>query len=425
MTVFLLFTLVSNLFSLANIPQTTSTDTSASGENSYIISTDGNVTHATSRSTNRIDFSSNDAAETVNRAISTLPQCGGRIFITAGAYELLSTIVINKPCTVEGEGSGRSHPGQGLTQLIFGNATGIKITCAGVRISHLQLKGAGEDYAGCYGIHLDASVEALNQNMNVEDVMIADTYYAIYGTGAHDIWDLLLSDVYINYCNQGLRIDKKTGAVQLQTWHIIISHARSDAIYLTRVDAIILDSIYLVEPGGNGIVIASYCSYPLMIRNCQIDECHENGIVLDFENPSSLWLTITDTQVKAYKSSVYVRNAQDIIISSCHLAASQLGTSNQAIVYIQSAYRVQISNCLIKNLSNQTRNCVELDNSSYCHVTNCQIDHSIGEASDIDFAIKETGTQSSSNQVTNNICVGISEGPVFTYAQSSINEGNS
>lgn len=82
MTVLLLFTLVSNLFSLANMPQTTSTETSASGENSYIISTDGNVTHATSRSTNRIDFSSNDAAETVNRAISTLPQCGGRIFIT-------------------------------------------------------------------------------------------------------------------------------------------------------------------------------------------------------------------------------------------------------------------------------------------------------------------------------------------------------
>lgn len=61
---------------------------------------------------------------------------------------------------------------------------------------------------------MDASSECLNQNIDVEDVMISDTYYAIYGTGTHDIWDLLITDVYINYCNQGIRIDKTGGAVQ-------------------------------------------------------------------------------------------------------------------------------------------------------------------------------------------------------------------
>jgi hypothetical protein len=395
-----------------------------SNANSYTILNDGNITYAVNESTKTLEYSSTDTGAVINKVIEALPAYGGKICIKAGNYALSSTIILNRTCVLEGEGSGRSHTAEGITQLNFGNMTGIRITSAGVRISHLQLRGCEETCTACYGIHLDASSNVLNQNIDIEDIMIVDTYYAIYGTGIYDIWDLRLCDIYINYCNQGIRIEKETGAVQLQTHHIIITHAKSDAVYLTRVDAAILDSIYFVEPGGNGIVITSYCSYPIMIRNCQIDECHENGILLNFEKPSSLWLTITDTQIKAYKSAIYIRRAQDIIISNCNLATSQLSKSNQTIVYVRDAHRVQLNSCLIKNLSNQTRNCIELNDSIYCHVTNCQIDHSIGEAENIDFSIKETGTTSNCNQIVNNICVGISKGPVFTYGANSVEKNN-
>lgn len=391
---------------------------------SYTILNDENITHVLNENTKTIEYSSTDTSAVINAALEALPDYGGKICIKAGNYSLLSTIILNKPCILEGEGSGCSYPAEGITQLNFGNTTGVKITSSGVRISHLQLRGCGDTAVACYGIHLDASSNILNQNLNVEDVMIVDTYYAIYGTGAHDIWDLYLCDVYINYCNQGIRIDKTTGAVQLQTNHVIITHAKSDAVYLTRVDAVILESIYFVEPSGNGIVIASFGSYPLMIRNCQIDECHENGILLQFENPSSLWLTITDTQIKAYKSAIYMQNAQDVIISNCNIAASQLSTSNQTIIYVENGYRIQINNCLIKNLSQQTRNCMELKDSNYCHICNCQLDHSVGKAENVDFAIKETGTNSNNNQIVNNICVGVSNGPAYTYGTNSINKDN-
>jgi hypothetical protein len=417
--------LLSNVFWLLSFPSTANTkDFHSDNEGSYTVSSDGRITYAVNGSTNMVEFSSADSATVINTAIEALPIYGGKIHIKAGNYLLSTMIDLNRSCAFEGEGSGQSHPAQGITQLTFGNTTGIRIASSGVRISHLQLRGCGEMFTGCYGVHLDASRNALNQNINIEDVMVADTYYSIYGTGVYDIWDLYLRDIYINYCNQGIRIDKESGAVQLQTQHIIITHAISDAVYLTRVDAIILESIYFVEPEGNGIVIASYGSYPLMIRNCQIDECHENGILLNFEEPSSLWLTITDTQIKARKSAIYMRNTQDVILSNCHVAASQLSTSNQTIVCFEEAYRVQLSNCLIKNLSNQTRNCVELRNSVYCYITNCQVDHSIGMAENVDFAMKETGTTSRCNQIVNNTCVGISKGPVFIYGDGSTKQDN-
>jgi len=424
-TVLIFSLILLNFFLLLSFPSHANKEYSHnSNEGSYTIWNDGNITYARDESTETVEYSSTDAGAVINKLVESLPTYGGKININAGNYTLSSTIILNKACTVEGEGSGRSHPLEGITQLNFGNTTGIKITSAGVRISHLQLRGCGETYKACIGIHLDASDNILNQNINVENVMIVDTYYAIYGSGIYDIWDLRLDDIYINYCNQGIRMEKGLRAVQFQTHHIIITHASSDAVYLNSVDAVILDSIYFVEPGGNGIVIASYCSYPIMIRNCQIDECHENGILLIFEEPSSLWLTITDTQIKAHKSAIYIRNAQDIIVSNCNIATSQLSKSNQTIVYVNEAYRVQLNNCLIKNLSNQTRNCIELNNSSYCHITNCQIDHSVGRAENLDFAIKETGTTSNCNQIVNNICVGISKGPASTYGTNSINENN-
>jgi hypothetical protein len=417
--------LLLNLFCLLSFPSVANKENLHAGrEDLYTVSSDGAVTYASDGSPNTVEFSSVDTAEVINAVIDALPVYGGRIYLKAGNYTVSAPLVLSKPCFIEGEGSGRSHPAEGITQISFGNTTGFRIVSAGVRVSHLQLRGCGETFTGCYGIHLDASSSALNQNIDIEDVMIADTYYAIYGTGAFDIWNLYLSDVYINYCDQGIRIDKTVGAVQLQTNHVIITHASSDAVYLTRVDAVILESIYFVEPGGNGIVIASCVSYPIMIRNCQIDECHGNGILLDFENPCSLWLTVTDTQIKAYKSAIYMRNAQDVIISNCHIATSQLSESNQTIVYLEDAYRVQLNDCLIKNLSDQTRNCVELNDSRYCQVEGCQIDHSIGKAENVDFAIKETGTESKCNQIINNICVGISNGPTFIYGSDSISENN-
>lgn len=417
--------LLLNLFCLLSFPSATNKETLPAGrEDSYTVSNDGVITYASNVNTSAVEFSSADTAEVMSAAIDALPAYGGRIYLKAGKYEISSPIVLSKPCFIEGEGSGRSHPAEGITQISFGNTSGFRIVSAGVRISHLQLRGCGETFTGCYGVHLDASSSALNQNVDIEDVMIADTYYAIYGTGTYDIWDLYLSDVYVNYCNQGIRIDKTAGAVQLQTNHVIITHARSDAVYLTRVDAVILESIYFVEPGGNGIVIASFVSYPLMIRNCQIDECHENGILLDFENPCSLWLTVTDTQIKAYKSAISMRNAQDVIVSSCHIATSQLSESNQTIVHLENAYRVQVNDCLIKNLSNRTRNCIELNDSHYCQIEGCQIDHSIGKAENVNFTIKETGTESDCNQIVNNICIGTSNGPTFIYGGNSTNKNN-
>jgi len=383
-----------------------------------------NITYVKDDLSTEIYYTGSDDALAIKEALESLPPSGGTIFISSGTYTLQSTIVINKSCILDGEGSGRSYLGEGITQLNFGNITALKIISPGVKISNLQLRGAGKTFQSCYGVYLDTSLSVLNQNIIVENVMIVDTYYAIYGAGIYDIWDLRLYDVYINYCNQGIRVDKNVGATQLQTKHVIIAHADSDAIYLTRVDAMILDSIYFIEPNGNGIVIASFGSYPLMIRNCQIDECHENGILINLTEYCSFWLTVTDTQIKAHKSAIYIQKAQDIILSNCHIAVSEKSTGQEPIIFIGDTHRVQINNCLIKNLSAQTRNCIELFNSRYCQVTNCHIDHSVGKAPNIDYAIKETGKYSDANIITCNICVGISEAPVYIYGMHSLSQNN-
>jgi hypothetical protein len=424
-TIFLLCILLLESFYILRYPSVAVNENPADvHDDSYTIFHDNGITGALNGTTQAVEFSSVDANEVIRSAVEALPSFGGRICFRAGRYAVVSPIVLDKPCSIEGEGSGRSYPEHGVTQIDFGNTTGFKIVSAGVRICHLQLRGCGDEFSGCVGIHLDTSLNALNQNLNIEDVMIVDTYYAVYGTGSHDIWDLYLSDVYVNHCNEAIRIDKADGAVQLQTNHVIISHAKSDAVYLTRVDAVILDSIYFVEPLGNGIVIASFVSYPLMIRNCQLDECHENGILLAFEEPCSLWLTVTDTQIKAYRTAILLSNAQDVIISNCHMAASQMSGSNESIFYAENSYRVQVNDCLIKNLSNATRDCLELRDSRYCQVAGCHVDHSVGNAVNVDFTIKETGTESNCNQIVNNICVGAQEGPVKIYGAASINQNN-
>ena len=120
----------------------------------------------------------------------------------------------------------------------------------------------------------------------------------------------------------------------------------------------------------------------------------------------------------------FVNNAQDVIVSNCHIAASQMSKSNEPIFYAEQSYRVQVNNCLIKNLSNMTRNCLELHDSKYCQISGCHVDHSIGGAENIDFTIKETGTESNCNQIVNNICVGASVGPAVIYGVASISQNN-
>lgn len=395
-----------------------------SREASYIIFKRDALCYAMNTVSGETPFAGADDSLVLTNALNSLPPCGGKIFLSAGSYVLNSTIVLDKACVIEGEGSGRSYLGNGIAQLNFGNMTAFKIASSGVKICNLQLRGMGKTEQLCCGIYLDALSAVLNQNIVIEDVMIVDVYYGVYGAGIHDIWDLRLYDVYINHCNQGIRIDKNTGAVQLQTRHVFIAHADSDAVYLTRADAIVLDTIFLVEPRGNGIVIASFGSYPLMIRNCQIDECHQNGILIDLNDYCSLWLTITDTEIKAHKSAIYVKKAQDILIMNCHMAASERSMEEEPIVFVGDTHRVQISNCLIKNLGRQTRNCVELFDSRYCHIANCQVDHSVGAAVNIDYGIKETGTLSNANQIVHNTCVGISKGAAYTYGVNSISAGN-
>ena len=138
---------------------------------SYTILNDGNITHVLNENTKTIEYSSTDTSAVINAALEALPDYGGKICIKAGNYSLLSTIILNKPCILEGEGSGCSYPAEGITQLNFGNTTGVKITSSGVRISHLRLRGCGDTAVACYGIHLDASSNILNQNLNVEDVI--------------------------------------------------------------------------------------------------------------------------------------------------------------------------------------------------------------------------------------------------------------
>jgi hypothetical protein len=48
----------------------------------------------------------------------------------------------------------------------------------------------------------------------------------------------------------------------------------------------------------------------------------------------------------------------------------------------------------------------------------------VGNAVNVDFTIKETGTESNCNQIVNNICVGAQEGPVKIYGAASINQNN-
>ncbi len=195
-------------------------------------------------------------------------------------------------------------------------------------------------------------------------------------------------------------------------------------MFLTRVDAVILDSIYFVEPGGKRHSDREFRFLPVDDSKLPDRRVPRKRNSLGFRQPNSLWLTITDTQIKARKSAICLFNSQDVIVANWHIAASQLSLSNESIIHVENSYRIQLNDCLIKNLSNQTRNCVELNDSHYCQVTGCHIDHSVGSAENIDYTIRETGTRSNCNQIMNNICVGASRAPAYVYGEASTNQNN-
>lgn len=260
------------------------------GEASYIIFIDGTRIYAKNGTTGEIMFSSPDASNVINQAISRLPN-GGRIFIQSGKYSLNKTILINKPnILLEG-----SYGGTRLTTTL--NIPLIEVdkptgnVNLGSKISNFVLRGSGRGNLNANGIYVNNA-----WGLDLENLIIGDCRNGIFVwmNGIKTIKNIMIEpigELGLGNCYRGIFQNQTDSsfAGMLSMWDDIdIGYCESDAIYITRADSIWASNLRLIESGGHGLRIDSSAAASNFV-NTQIDCMHGDALHLG-DNPSGLKL---------------------------------------------------------------------------------------------------------------------------------------
>jgi len=338
---------------------------------------------------------------------------GGKIFIRAGEYTLASEVVVKYCITIEGEGSGRSNPGDGVTEINFGAFACFRVTMNGTRICHIQLRGSGHEVAGGYGIHYDTVDRNLNQNNDVEDVMMYEVYRGIYASGANHLWDLWVNRLTVNFCTDGIYLDA-TDRNNCVIEYSLIEAPDNHGIYIDDFDGVQIRDVDVLSPAVDGLYLDKFHGGSQQILGCAFDNCGRYGIHVEPAGASQVYIDIADCWVSAKSCGIYLKFCDRGTISGGNYVAVE-GGSPTGFISLYTTTKITVTGIAVLNPCDHAIYDIYLNNASAISVVGCIMENSVTDAT---YNIEET------NGSDYNVFLGNNGGGTVT-AVAHVTGGNS
>lgn len=186
----------------------------------YVIFIDGSTIKAKNGSTGHIDYSGTfpTVLQNVVNAIEASGIGAGLIFLKAGVYNLgATTIHINHPLTIKGEGRGDNtwnsyypvkitYSGTG-TAFQF-NTAGDQVVASGLTLEHFSLMNLGT-MESTVGIGLQNAFQCTLQDIHVDSFYKGIRIFCYVGTGANlnNCGQNNLIKIFVKGCNLGVALE--------------------------------------------------------------------------------------------------------------------------------------------------------------------------------------------------------------------------
>jgi hypothetical protein len=277
--------------------------------------------------------SHSDAATVIQAAIDRLPSTGGKVYLSAGTYELTRTIKIEDKHGVHLSGAARGimfSGGREGTSLRSNEAIdllhihGGKLKIAGVMISDLHLVGSGKNN-GKAGILVTGNSDLLS----VRQVGANNCGVGFYlkgggpGAGVIDAPQIQFCDPQVN--GIGLKVEHSHYAKivggefsDCDEYGIMISsadagHRRNSGVKVIGVTA--------VRNGGGGILIGSNSDCITVTGGCDFGGSPEgSGVIVANDQGGRDPRNVIISSVHAYNNKhagIHVKEGEHVIISQC------------------------------------------------------------------------------------------------------------
>jgi hypothetical protein len=349
----------------------------AIGSASYIVYKDAGVYKAVNGTTGVVDSSNALLATVLQYCIDTLT-AGGKIVMRAGEYTLASEVVVKYCITIEGEGSGRSNPGDGVTEINFGAFACFRVTMNGTRFAHIQLRGSGFAVAGGYGIHYDTTDRNLNQNNSVEDVMMYQVYRGIYASGANHLWDLWVNRLTVNFCTDGIYLDA-TDKNNCFIEYSLIEGPDNHGIYIDDFDGVQIRDVDVLSPAVDGLYLDKFHGGSQQILGCAFDNCGRYGIHIEPAAPSQAYVDIGDCWSSSKSCGIYLKNVDRGTISGGNYVAVE-GGSPTGFISLYTTTKIAVTGIHVVNPCDHAIFDIYLNNASAISVVGCIMENSVTDA---------------------------------------------
>jgi len=316
---------------------------------SYIIWKDGSTYYAKNGATGSIDYRGADAATVIQNTIDALSS--GVIYIRAGEYNLTSTITINKPIWLQGEGSS--------------GETGVSVTL----LNNTQTDGS--------------SAIAINPSSN--------------------IWGITLSDIEIEgNSNSGKGIEIGAGAGGAHRFllrNLYIHNHGQHGVTIKHSYFGLVEGCLIESNGIYGIYFLDGAKFNV-VRGGRLDSNAGNGIRIAGDSTK---ITVEDVDLESnINDQILVYDSDAVNIKGCYIDASgQIGIKVDSSGTAQKPRGTVIRDTLF--ISNTVG--ISVTNASQTYISNNRYsgvttDVSIGAASS-DTMISEDGMDTLSNSGTN------------------------
>lgn len=363
---------------------------------SYIFYNDSGTYTAVNGTSGATEFTG-AVYETVMQDCADALTAGGKIFMKAGEYTATGEVVVKYPITIEGEGSGRSNPGDGTTEINVGAFDCFRIIMNGTRICHLQIRGSGPAVAGCAGIHYDTVDLNLNQNNGVEDVMMYNVYRGIYASGAHHLWDLWVHRLTVNFCTDGICLiagDRNNCFIE----NSLIEGCLNCGVYIEDFDGVQLRDVQVLSPTLDGIFLNEFFGGSQQILGCALDNCGQYGIHIENSVSAQAYVDIADCWASSKSCGIYLKNIDRGNIHGGNYVAVE-GGGPTGFISLYTSTKIAITGIHVLNPCNHAIFDIYLNAASGISITGCTLENSVTDAT---YNIEEANSSEYNLSVGNN-----------------------
>lgn len=323
--------------------------------------------------------SSNALAVTVLQyCVDHLPD-GGKIDLRGDTFTTLGEVLVKYPIWFDGAGSGKSNPGNGVTEINFGAFPCFRVTNNGTRFSHMQLRGPGYASAGAYGIHYDTTDRNLNQNNSVDDVMMYQVYRGIYASGANHLWDLWVNRLTVNFCTDGIYLaagDRNNCVLE----YCLIEGPDNHGVYINDFDGVQLRDVSVLSPAVDGLYLDTFFGGSQQILGCSFDNCGRYGIHVEHPAPGACaYVDIADCWASSKSCGLYLKNVDRGTIHGGTYVAVE-GGSPTGFVSLYTTTKISVTGIHVLCPCDHAIFDIYLNNASGIAITGCVLENSVTDA---------------------------------------------